>query len=154
MRAGPTVRVRGVPASSQCGRRPRGDDAQLPCPAAGYRRWPGSHQGHLPAPGAFVGSAPVCTQQMTLDRNCKESDYCNITWGSGIFILVCWSPGGPRDSIVPSSTVGRCCQATGSCCCRSGRPPGFINPGDEVSSEHLNGLQRGVSRICTCCSML
>lgn len=80
--------------------------------------------------------------------------YCNITRHGTIFLLVCWSAGGCRDSIFPSAAVGRCCQGTGGCCCRSGRPPVFINPGDEVSSEHLNGLQLGVLRICTCCSML
>ncbi|CAG13138.1 unnamed protein product, partial [Tetraodon nigroviridis] len=86
----------------------------------------------------------VCSPQVT-EASCKESE---------VFILVCWSPGGSGDSIFPAAAVGRCRQATGGCRGRSGRPPGFINPGDEVSSEHLNALQQGGLRICTCCSML
>lgn len=45
------VGVRGVSASPQCGRRPRGDDAQLLAPAANQTQCTGSHQGRLPAAG-------------------------------------------------------------------------------------------------------
>lgn len=49
--AGHAVRVRGVAATAQRGRRPRGDDAQRLAPAASQTQRPGSHQGRVPPAG-------------------------------------------------------------------------------------------------------
>lgn len=49
--AGHAVRVRGVAAPAQRGRRPRGDDAQRLAPAAGQTQRPRSHQGCVPPAG-------------------------------------------------------------------------------------------------------
>lgn len=49
--AGHAVRVRGVAAPAQRGRRSRGDDAQRLAPAAGQMQRPRSHQGRVPPAG-------------------------------------------------------------------------------------------------------